>query len=237
MTYGLQPSAGWYVCMGALVGTSLGAALQLQKPEDLYAAATTFAENATGLTPPTFDQKFGITDNEELETLPLAPIIVQADDAPKLIKSEVTLRHGDTLLGLLQQMGIRAMEAHTIAQSMKGTFDPRDIRVGQVVDINLSIVTPDAKPVLDSLRIKIAPGHDVVVLPGPVTGFVTQSVIASTSEEQQVFTGVIKSSLYESAIQQGVPPQVLAEMIRLFSYDVDFHLKSCSAVKLLKTAW
>ena len=34
--------------------------------------------------------------------------------------------------------------------------------------------------------------------------------------------GTIKTNLYESAVQQGVPPQVLIEMIRLFSYDVDF---------------
>ena len=63
----------------------------------------------------------------------LDPIIIETDETPTRIRLSVTVRRGDTLLGLLQQRDISATEAHTIAQSMAGIYDPRDIRVARIL--------------------------------------------------------------------------------------------------------
>ncbi len=215
MGNGLQPNAAWYVCAGAVMGTVLGTTLLFLQTSEFETQLARF--------------DFGLSQSEifdagvpEVSEFDLAPIVIESDGAPTIARSSLTVRRGDTLLGLLRQRGIGVGEAHAIAQSMSGTFDPRDIRVGQNLDISISVESPTTDPELDALRIKIAPGHDVVVIRLPDGGYSTQAVIAETSLEPQVFRGVIETSLYEAAVGQGVPPQILVEMIRLFSYDVDF---------------
>lgn len=222
MGHGLQPNAAWFVCVGAALGTVLSAALYFQHPDTLRTAGANFAERtfAVQLDWPDFDTApVAETESSGFE---LSPIVIEMDEAPTVVRSSVTVRRGDTLLGLLQQRGIGAQESHLVAQSMKDVFDPRDIRIGQDIDITVSIEEEASDPVLDALKIKVGPGHDVVVVRSTGNNFTTQSVIAETVEEPQIFSGVIDSSLYEAAVQQGVPPQTLVEMIRLFSYDVDF---------------
>ena len=84
--------------------------------------------------------------------------------------------------------------------------------------MSLSIESPSA----NALRIKVGPGQDIVVVRNADGAFSVQSVKAKTRVEQQAFRGTIATSLYEAAVDQGVPPQTLVEMIHLFWYDVDF---------------
>ena len=219
MRHGLQPNAVWYVCVGAVVGSCLGLAAQIHSSTSIQADISAFF--AGSMDRSAMDNPSELA-SPVLEDWPLEPIDVATDRRAALQRSSVTVRSGDTLLGLLRNHGISSAEAHTISQAMKDVFDPRDIRVGQQLNITVNSEPEASASALDALSIKVGPGYDVVVVRESQNVFTAQSVVAKTKFEQQAFRGTITSSLYEAAVDQGVPPQTLVKMIRLFSYDVDF---------------
>jgi murein DD-endopeptidase MepM/ murein hydrolase activator NlpD len=73
-----------------------------------------------------------------------------------------------------------------------------------------------------SLRLPLAPDHDVVVARDYKGDFVAEDQDRPTHEVKAFGTGLIHSSLSEAADRADVPAAVLEEMIRALSYDVDF---------------
>jgi murein DD-endopeptidase MepM/ murein hydrolase activator NlpD len=215
MGNGLQPNAVWYACVGAILGASVAFGTQNQSENQLKVNLAGLRERLAALE---------IGDLTQLNPIDsgIAPIAVKIDHSPALRKAAVTIRRGDTLLRVLQNEGVNGPEAHAAVQSLAGTFDPRDIRVGQTIEVSLDTTADPRRSALDAFRIKVSPGHEVVVLRESQTSFAAHYIKAKTATELQAVRGTIKTNLYESAVQQGVPPQVLIEMIRLFSYDVDF---------------
>jgi murein DD-endopeptidase MepM/ murein hydrolase activator NlpD len=127
---------------------------------------------------------------------------------------------GDTLLALLQKKKIPNAEAHAAVSALNKVFDPRDIRVGQKIVVSAN--TQSKATALDAIRITVGPGHDVLATRKTDNQFVAMALRAETSIENRAFAGTITSSLYKAAISKGVPAPVLVDMIKLFSYDVDF---------------
>lgn len=209
MRVGLHPNAVWYTGSGALLGAVLAISSQISSQPELGINFSGGADNSALVE--TIDPSDG---------LGLSPIIVSAGPTPVLEKTELTVGRGDTLLGLLQKNNIGASEAHAAVSALSEIYDPRDIRVGQKIIV--SATADAAAPDLDAIRIAVAPGHDVMALRSATAAFNATTLKAPTSLETQAFNGTINSSLYEAAVDKGVPAPVLVEMIRLFSYDVDF---------------
>lgn len=215
MRNGLQPNAVWYACLGAFLGTAVALFTQIQTDLDLSRTVIAFDEQQ--------DQP-GASSlvNRVPSALDIAPLPLTIDAPQTRRTSSLKIQRGDTLLGVLQRNGIESAQAHAAVSSLSSTFDPRDIRVGQEVRMTTVASAEDAAPLLDAFRIGVGPGHDVVVLRNAQGAYSSDSIKAETVSQAQAFRGSITTSLYESAVDQGVPPQVLIEMIRLFSYDVDF---------------
>jgi len=215
MRNGLQPNAVWYACVGAFMGTALGLTTQiqsgiLQKTKNSDFEWNRVLEFADEVSP------------GSASVVDIQAIAVTAEKNSNQNKSSLAVRNGDTLLRLLQQKGVDNGEAHAAVNSMSSAFDPRDIRVGQAIEITTLNAPESDEAALDALRIKVGPGHDVVVVRDGQGDFVAQSLKAETVGKNRVYAGTIRTSLYEAAVEQGVPPQVLIGMIRLLSYDVDF---------------
>ena len=73
-----------------------------------------------------------------------------------------------------------------------------------------------------SFRLALAPDRDIVVARDHTGGFVVEDQDRPTREVPTLGSGTIHTSLAAAAGRAGVPAGVLAEMIRAFSYDVDF---------------
>ena len=76
---------------------------------------------------------------------------------------------------------------------------------------------PPALPLLTS---SLPPAIAPVALPAPAPFIIAKP--APVFVPYGHYRGTIESSLYESAVEAGVPTAMLGEMIRIFSYDVDF---------------
>src|SRR4051812_11809649 len=128
----------------------------------------------------------------------------------------VEARPGDTPLKMLARMGVAPDDAQAAIRTLSTVWNPRDLRPGQKAAI---LVQSDR---LLSLRLGLTPGRDVVVARDDTGSFVAEDQDRPTYAVATLGTGTIHSSLSEAASRAGVPMGVLGEMIRAFSYDVDF---------------
>ncbi|MEL0013505.1 MAG: M23 family peptidase, partial [Alphaproteobacteria bacterium] len=76
--------------------------------------------------------------------------------------------------------------------------------------------------VLSSLRLPVAYDREVIVDRNEDGGFVSREVILPLHTEMVRSGGTIDISLFVNARDAGVPISVLVELIRIFSFDVDF---------------
>jgi murein DD-endopeptidase MepM/ murein hydrolase activator NlpD len=136
-------------------------------------------------------------------------------------------RPGDTLAGMLMRAGIRQSEIAAAIEALREYYNPRHIRPGNEIRVTF---TPDSiefktSPTLGQLRgLAISPEFDRQIT-------VTRAIDGtySSNEREKVLTrsliraeGTIKSSLYVDGLKAGLSASVLVDLIRVYSWDVDF---------------
>ena len=138
----------------------------------------------------------------------------------------VEVRRGDTLMKLLVDAGIARPEAHQAINALREVYSPRALKPGQ--SIHLILDPPDdgrgaPGPRLAALNLRPDLERDIHVERSAVTdGFSARAVARPLSRELTAAAGLIDSSLFVAGKSAGVPPAILAELIRAFSYDVNF---------------
>lgn len=162
---------------------------------------------------------------------PVLPEPVREPESPQPLVRTVEIANGDNLMDVLVDAGAARAEAHTAIQSLKGVYDPRrDLRVGDELQITLGPVT-DVPPESDdtaidyelsSLRLPMTYDREVEVERADDDGFVAREIELPLTTELVRFAGSIDSSLFVNGRDAGIPISVLIELIRIYSFDVDF---------------
>jgi murein DD-endopeptidase MepM/ murein hydrolase activator NlpD len=146
------------------------------------------------------------------------------ESRPQPIIRRVTVRRGDTLMTVLRRARIARDEAHTAVQALAKVFKPRDLIAGTKIALTFQPLTT-VKGAQTSFRgLEFAPSIRKTVgisrtWDNRFEAYVSKSKL---THEQTRASGVINASLYQDAVNVGVPPQVIVEMIRALSFDVDF---------------
>lgn len=129
----------------------------------------------------------------------------------------VKVRSGDTLMSVMLSAGIARSDAHQAVSALRSVYDPKDLRVGQQVRLTLSPEDTLEEVILDpSVVRRIAvrrDGGDVF------RAFETEKTL---TRETRHAAGRITSSLYKAAVKQGVPLPVLEDLMRIYSWGIDF---------------
>lgn len=152
------------------------------------------------------------------------PEVPESADRPSTPYSH-TLRvgRGDILGSLLVEAGIDPNEAHAAVVALRRVYDPRRMRPGQEVALTLR---PGAgagtAPRLESLALDVDFARAVNLERSEDGGFAAKQIEKSLTEKLLAAEGEIQDSLYADAAKAGVPLPVLVEMVRAYSWDVDF---------------
>jgi murein DD-endopeptidase MepM/ murein hydrolase activator NlpD len=185
---------------------------------------------------------------------------------PGVETSTVTLDSGDTLAGMLEDVGISAQDANAVVAAMGKDFNPRSLKAGQSFDLTYSVATIDAtgqapaapsqprtttvmvnhKPVvvpIDAgeddasgardensqaisrlLSIHFSPSieQDITVTRTTQGGYTADIQKKELQLHRHRAGGTIDGSLYLSAMQAGIPTEVVGNMMKMFAYKVDF---------------
>ena len=175
---------------------------------------------------------FGAT-NPDPSAITAAPIMAaaplvtvnDADAAPEPLDTiyQLVVAKGDTLMSLLTKQGTSRQDAHNTIQALSKIYDPRKLRPGQEMEL---IVRADAKDAtanakIQSFKVKASITRDVVVSNNG-TGFTAEAVDHPLTTQIVGTQGSIQSSLYVAALEADMPQKVLASLINVFSFDVDF---------------
>lgn len=148
---------------------------------------------------------------------------------PAPITRVVAVESGDNLMGVLLRAGAERTVAYAAIQSLKGSYDPRrDLSVGDELQVTFGIGDSSgsgkepASYVLSGLTIPVSYDKEIDVSRGGKGGFVASEIERPLERETVQVSGTIDTSLSVDAGAAGLPSRVLAELIRVYSFDVDF---------------
>lgn len=137
----------------------------------------------------------------------------------------VEVKSGDSLMQVLTEAGIERRQAHSAIQSLRGVYDPRRLRVGDELRLKFAPPADSEAQVqlkLVSLTLPLAFDRDVAVRRRSDGTFSAEEVEKSLDRRTERAVGEIGSSLFVDGSEAGVPAAVLVELIRIYSFAVDF---------------
>ncbi len=149
-----------------------------------------------------------------------------ADETARDIRKVIEVRPGDTLYGVLVGAGVTEDEAKNAVGAISDVFSPRALRAGQEITLNITTASGtrrrDADPQLMSLSFEPDVATGVKLTRSGTGDFVAAAIDKPLVEDDRRAAGIIDSSLFGAAREAGVPMPVVADLIRTFSFDVDF---------------
>ena len=142
------------------------------------------------------------------------------------------VKKGDTAVSILRELGATAVEAETISATLG--LRGGQLKEGQKLRVQMASLGPGQR--LQPVRVIIATDSVVEAVAalsdlGKYVAVDAQSMntastaTASIDDDDEVDDGTglrLYQSIYETALRNNVPVPVIEDMIRVYSYDVDF---------------
>lgn len=152
----------------------------------------------------------------------LPPVVVDPKPAPQTAYN-LTVENGDTLLNILTDTGISVAEAQQAVDALRKVYNPRSMDIGQNIAVDLDPnSTGKGAPKLSKLSVPISKTSHVELERKSNGDFSVRKVEAPTEKVLTRASGIITSSFYETGLKAGVPANLLEEVIKAYSYDIDF---------------
>jgi murein DD-endopeptidase MepM/ murein hydrolase activator NlpD len=144
---------------------------------------------------------------------------VEEEAENPLTRLVVSVGNGGTLSGVLGHAGVPTEQANGAIDALRSVFNPRKLKAGQ--EITVIFENGDDDRVFVGLEFE--PDVDRAVAVAREGDAYEAVEIEKTLERRLVASdALISSSLFEAGAEAGVPIPVMIQMIRAFSYDVDF---------------
>jgi len=142
----------------------------------------------------------------------------------------ITVKKGETIATILREIGATAAEIREIAGLLAPRGKDNGLKEGQKLRVLLSPVNGRSQPVR---VIVVGDAVEAVVALSDLGRYVAVDVqsadsqVASGEEDEDDGTGVrLYQSIYETALRNQIPRPVIEDLIRIYSYDVDFQRKT-----------
>jgi murein DD-endopeptidase MepM/ murein hydrolase activator NlpD len=146
------------------------------------------------------------------------------------------VKKGDTVTSILRDQGATPDEAKAIAATLGPRGRDGGLKEGQKLRILMAPAAPGAR--LQPYRVIVANDTSIeavaalsdvgkyVAVDVQSMNTVTETADNSSDDDDDDGSGVrLYQSIYETALRNKVPPSVIEDMVRIYSYDVDFQRK------------
>jgi murein DD-endopeptidase MepM/ murein hydrolase activator NlpD len=135
----------------------------------------------------------------------------------------LTVGKGDTLISLLTEAGVPLSEAHGAVNALAKVHNPRTMRPGEKITVSFEANMQGTGPATFSgLTLRIDPANEFAVLGSTAAGYKAYEVSRTLVRSRARGGGTIDTSLYDAALGTDVPLAVLMDLVRVYSWDVDF---------------
>ena len=197
-------------------------------PEDFFTAPAQESARAQASAAPEAASVFSLQSAAMQPATPSAVVPATAFDTNvdlPGVKRVIEVRRGDTLFGLLTKAGLSDTEAQAASHSLTDVFSPSDLKVGQEITLNFATgagPADDSDNKLVALTLQPSVERDVKLTRAADGQFVAAAFDKPLTERVDRAAGQIDISLFEAARESGVPVGLIGEIIKAYSYDVDF---------------
>jgi murein DD-endopeptidase MepM/ murein hydrolase activator NlpD len=141
---------------------------------------------------------------------------------PLIAEKKVAVGKGDTLMELLVKNKVPREEAWQAIEALRKIYDPRNLYPGREITVFFHKDPSVADPKFSGLQIERDTVNTVVVHRGPDGDFKVGQEEKEVHRTLKGFKGKIDSSLYVSAKAHSVPDAVILDLIKMYSWNVDF---------------
>jgi murein DD-endopeptidase MepM/ murein hydrolase activator NlpD len=145
-----------------------------------------------------------------------------SDGEPGASQKKLSVGKGDTLMDILVRNNIPRVEAYSAIQALSKVYDPRELDPRHPITVFFHQDPSIADPKFSGLRIERDIVNSVVVNRTGDGSFKVNQEAKSVHRGLRAFHGKIDNSLYVDAKAQGIPDGVILELIKLYSFGVDF---------------
>ncbi len=148
-----------------------------------------------------------------------ASLALKKPENPKF--REVQIGAGETIAGQLQQVGLSGAEAYKAVKALGEYFDVRKVKSGQKIGVHYQ-PNDDGEMVFAKMDMNLSAVKEVSVLRSGPEEFKAELIEKELIKREYGGKARIKSSVFGSAARANIPPAIIADMIRIYSWDVDF---------------
>ncbi len=137
----------------------------------------------------------------------------------------IVIKRGDTMMHLMERATIPRNQAIQAIQAMRKIYDPRRIVPGQKLTIDYTASDADLDDrgfLLRRVHLTTAVGRAISVDRKDKGQYRARKIKTPLKTELGRAAGAVRSSLYVAAQAVQLPPPVMIEFIRIYSWDVDF---------------
>lgn len=148
------------------------------------------------------------------------------------------VKKGDTVTSILRDQGATPEEAKAIAATLGAHGRDGGLKEGEKLRILMAPAGPEPGQRLQPYRVIVANNSSVeavaalsdlgkyVAVDVQSMNTTTETAESSDDDDDDDGSGVrLYQSIYETALRNKVPPSVIEDMVRIYSYDVDFQRK------------
>ncbi len=167
------------------------------------------------------------------------PTVISLIEWPAPQELRLQLASGSTLIETLTGAGVPTGDAYAAVAALRQHIDPRRLAIGQEMTALLESVPvggeaalrrlkslqppPQWREKLAALTLRSAFDQYLVTMPAADgSGYFTEARPIPTLPLTQYGAGIIDDSLYLAAERAGLPQEIIIELIRIFSFNVDF---------------
>ena len=147
------------------------------------------------------------------------------------------VRKGDSVISILREQGATPEEAKSIATTLGARGRDGGLKEGQKLRILMAPAAPGPGQRLQPYRVIVANDSTIeavaalsdlgkyVAVDVQSMNTVTETADNSDDDDDDGSGVRLYQSIYETALRNKVPPSVIEDMVRIYSYDVDFQRK------------
>ena len=145
-----------------------------------------------------------------------------AGGAPGVTKT-MRIKKGDTLGRVLARAAADGNESHRAIVALRKVFNLRRLRPGQEVELRfVQAAGAEEATTLAALTIHLDVDRSAVAEREADGSFAARIVEKDLRREYRRVAGTIEGSLFVAAQDAGLPARLVMELIRIYSWDVDF---------------
>ncbi|MEX0802142.1 MAG: peptidoglycan DD-metalloendopeptidase family protein [Candidatus Binatia bacterium] len=191
---------------------AIGLLLGILAPAYFLLVTPEFEASKTGIDVAVLEQEQA--NNERLPSAETLEEEEKTEPSPRTV--DLTMRRGDTLLGMLMQHGLDSTPANDLVNKLQTFYDPKRVRPGD----SFRLLFDAEGNAIQGLEYSVS-GAVVRVL-STEQGWVAERVDIPFVRDMKVVRGHIRASLFEDGIDAGLSPAQIHNLANLFEYEIDF---------------